>query len=108
MGIKVELTRNIMIGIVTILTAVVISFCGQIGFVGFIVPHMARRFVGPDFRYLVPASALLGAICMTGVYYIAMLVGYASNINFVTSLVGGLAFLIMIMRFRNRRYADWA
>lgn len=108
MGIKVELTRNIMIGIVTILTAVVISFCGQIGFVGFIVPHMARRFVGPDFRYLVPASALLGAICMTGVYYIAMLVGYASNINFVTSLVGGLAFLIMIMIFRNRRYADWA
>lgn len=108
MGIRVELTRNVMVGIVTVLTAVVISFCGQIGFVGFIVPHLARRFVGPDFRYLIPGSALLGAICMMVVYYIATLVGYSSNINFVTSFVGGSIFLIMIARFRNRRYADWA
>lgn len=108
MGIRVELTRNVMIGVVTVLTAVVISFCGQIGFVGFIVPHLARRFVGPDFRYLIPGSAILGALCMMVVYYIATLIGYASNINVVTSLVGGLAFLVMIMRFRNKRYADWA
>lgn len=108
MGIRVELIRNIMVGVVTILTAVVISFCGQIGFVGFIVPHLARRFVGPDFRYLVPGSALMGAICMMVVYYIATVIGYSSNINFVTSLVGGSIFLIMIARFRNRRYADWA
>ena len=108
MGIRVELTRNIMIGIVTILTAVVISFCGQIGFVGFIVPHMARRFVGPDFRYLIPGSALLGAACMIFVYYVASVIGYSSNINVVTSLVGGTIFLVLIMRFRNRRNADWA
>lgn len=108
MGIRVEMTRNIMVGVVTILTAVVISFCGQIGFVGFIIPHLARRFVGPDFRYLVPGSALLGAVCMMAVYYIATVIGYSSNINFVTSLVGGTIFLIMIIRFRNKRYADWA
>lgn len=108
MGIRVELTRNIMIAIVTALTALVLSFCGQIGFVGFIIPHLARRFVGPDFRYLVPGSALLGAVCMTLVYYIANVVGYVSNINFITSLVGGSIFLIMIIRFRNKRYADWA
>ena len=108
MGIRVELTRNLMVGIVTFLTAIVISFCGQIGFVGFIIPHLARRFVGPDFRYLVPGSALLGAVCMMTVYYIATVIGYSSNINFVTSLVGGTIFLIMIIRFRNKRYADWA
>ena len=108
MGIRVELTRNLMVGIVTFLTAIVISFCGQIGFVGFIIPHLARRFVGPDFRYLVPGSALLGAVCMMTVYYIATVIGYSSNINFVTSLVGGTIFLIMIIRFRNKRYADCA
>ena len=108
MGMRVERTRNIMIALVTILTALVISFCGQIGFVGFIIPHLARRFTGPDFRYLIPGSALLGAICMTAVYYIANLASYASNINFITSLVGGSIFFIMIIRFRNKRYADWA
>lgn len=108
MGIRVERTRNLMIATVTVLTALVISFCGQIGFIGFIIPHLARRFVGPDFRYLIPGSALLGATCMTGIYYIANLASYASNINFITSLVGGSAFFIMIIRFRNKRYADWA
>lgn len=108
MGIRVELTRNVMVAVVTVLTAVVISFCGQIGFVGFVIPHMARRITGTDFRYLVPASALLGAGMMMLVYYIASMIGYSSNINFVTSLAGGTIFLIMIIRFRNKRYADWA
>ncbi len=108
MGIRVELTRNVMVGVVTALTAIVISFCGQIGFVGFIIPHLARRFVGPDFRYLVPGSALLGGICMIVVYYAASLVGYTSNINFITSLVGGSIFLVMVVAYRNRRNADWA
>lgn len=108
MGIRVEMTRNVMVGIVTVLTAVVISFCGQIGFVGFIIPHIARRFAGTDFRYLIPGSVLMGASMMMLVYYIATMIGYSSNINFVTSLAGGTIFLIMIIRFRNRRYADWA
>ena len=108
MGINAGLTRNVMVGVVTLMTAVIISFCGQIGFVGFIVPHLARRITGSDFRYLIPGSALLGASVMMFVYYIASLTGYSSNINFVTSIAGGTIFLIMIMRFRNRRYADWA
>lgn len=108
MGIRVELTRNIMVAIVTILTAIVISFCGMIGFVGFIIPHMARRFIGPDFRYLIPASAMLGAICMMVVYYIATVVNYADNINFMTSIIGGIIFLIMLVKFRRNSNADWA
>lgn len=105
---RVEFTRNLMVGIVTALTAIVISFCGMIGFVGFIVPHMTRRITGSDFRYLMPASALMGALCMTIVYHVAGIVGYTSNINVMTSVVGGAIFLAMLIRFRSGRNADWA
>lgn len=108
MGMRVDRTRNLMVGIVTALTAIVISFCGMIGFVGFIVPHMTRKLTGSDFRYLMPASAFLGALCMVVVYHIAGIIGYTTNINVVTSVVGGTIFLLMLIRFRSERNADWA
>ncbi|MBQ9014640.1 MAG: iron ABC transporter permease [Firmicutes bacterium] len=108
MGLRVDLTRNVMVAVVTILTAIVIAFCGMIGFIGFIVPHMARRITGPDFRWLLPGSAMLGAITMLVIYYIATAVNYADNINFMTSLIGGTGFLIMMIRARRKSNADWA
>lgn len=108
MGIRVEFTRNLMVAIVTIMTAIVISFCGMIGFVGFFIPHLARRVTGPDFRWLMPASALIGAIFMMVIYYIASCVNYADNINFMTSLIGGIAVLILLVRYRRKSHADWA
>ena len=108
MGIRVDLIRNGMVAIVTILTAVCLSFCGQIGFVGFIIPHMARLLVGPDFRYLIPASCLTGAISMVVVYNAALMLGYSTNINLMTSLLGGTGFLFLLIRFRRNSNADWA
>ena len=108
MGLRVDLTRNLMVTVVTVLTAVVIAFCGMIGFIGFIVPHMARRITGPDFRWLLPGSAMLGAITMLVIYYVATAVNYADNINFMTSLIGGTGFLIMMIKARRQSNADWA
>lgn len=108
MGINAERERNITVAVVTAITAVVISFCGMIGFAGFIIPHIARRFTGPDLRYLIPASALLGADIMMFVYYAATCFNYSTSINFMTSLAGGLIFLCMLIRFRSRKNADWA
>lgn len=108
MGMNVKLVRYSLIAIVTAMTAIVISFCGQIGFVGFIIPHVARRLVGADFKYLVPASAILGATIMMLVYYVGTALDYAQNINFVTSLVGGTLFLIMVVKYRKKSNADWA
>jgi iron complex transport system permease protein len=108
MGVRVPLIRNLTVGVVTLLTAVVLSFCGMIGFVGLIVPHVARRMVGPDFNYLIPASALLGAASMMLVFHIASALGLATNINMMTSLVGGILFFCMLLYYRRRGHADWA
>ncbi|GAF92502.1 unnamed protein product, partial [marine sediment metagenome] len=47
---------------ISLITGVVVSFSGIIGFVGLIVPHLMRMFLGPDHRQLIPASALGGAV----------------------------------------------
>lgn len=108
MGIPVKRLQNTSIVIVTVMTAVVISFCGMIGFIGFITPHMARRLTGPDIRFLIPSSALVGSIVMVIVYYTASMFEISDNINFMTSLLGGGIFLLMTVSLRRRHNADWA
>ena len=101
MGISIGRTRNTMVALCTILTALVISFCGPIGFVGFMVPHLARRIVGPDFRFLLPASAALGAIMVVFVHMVTFLgiPGVATgSTGVVTGLVGCAMFLVMAVR----------
>ncbi len=62
LGISVERTRIIFIALASLLAASSVSVAGLLGFVGLIVPHAARLFVGSNYRYLFPASALLGAV----------------------------------------------
>ncbi|MDY3982583.1 MAG: iron ABC transporter permease [Veillonellaceae bacterium] len=61
LGLPVEQTRFLMTAVAALLAAGAVSVAGLIGFVGLIIPHMARMCIGTDFRYLLPASALLGA-----------------------------------------------
>ena len=60
LGIKVERTRFILIIISSILGGASVSVVGMLGFVGLIVPHMARLFIGSDYRFLIPATVFLG------------------------------------------------
>lgn len=60
LGLNVELTRLTATAIAALLAASAVSVAGLLGFVGLIVPHAARLVVGSDYRYLLPASALLG------------------------------------------------
>jgi iron complex transport system permease protein len=61
LGVPVERTKLVVILAAALLTAGAVSVTGIIGFVGLVVPHMARRVVGPDHRLLLPAAALAGA-----------------------------------------------
>ena len=61
LGIPVQRFKNIAIVTVAAATGASVAVCGGIGFVGIVVPHLLRLLIGPDHRYLLPASALLGA-----------------------------------------------
>ncbi len=61
LGIKTTNTRRLIILASTLITASTVSVCGMVGWVGLIIPHVARAVVGANFRKLIPASALIGA-----------------------------------------------
>ncbi|WP_231571719.1 FecCD family ABC transporter permease [Gordoniibacillus kamchatkensis] len=62
LGVNVERTKIVVLVTASMLTAASVSVAGVIGFVGLIVPHLVRLTVGPDYRLLLPLSALGGAI----------------------------------------------
>lgn len=68
LGVDAPRMRVALVFLCTLLTAIVVSFCGVVGFVGFLVPHIARRAVGPDLRFLLPASAVIGSLFTLGGY----------------------------------------
>lgn len=65
LGLRVNLTRTIMIAVAALLAASAVCVVGLLGFVGLIIPHTARLLVGSDYRFLLPSSALLGAAVVT-------------------------------------------
>ncbi|MBP2655324.1 MAG: ABC-type transporter, integral rane subunit [Firmicutes bacterium] len=65
LGLRVEATRIMMTAIAALLAASSVSVVGLLGFVGLIVPHAARLLLGSDYRFLLPASALLGISVVT-------------------------------------------
>ncbi|MCC8123334.1 MAG: iron ABC transporter permease [Oscillospiraceae bacterium] len=108
MGLNVKAFRNVLVAVCTILTAIVLAYCGQISMLGFMMPHLARYIVGPDFRYLAPASALMGGISTLLVYDVCYLFGATNRFNFYTSIVCGVFSLIIFVRYRRARHGDWA
>ncbi|MBO4365635.1 MAG: iron ABC transporter permease [Eggerthellaceae bacterium] len=108
LGISVNFTRNAVMIVCTIMTAVVVSFCGNVGFVGFLVPHVARKFVGPDLRYLVPASALVGSVYLLISNYVMSLGNIlSSSLGTFTSLIGVIFFIVALVSQRRQGNADW-
>ncbi|MCD8358525.1 MAG: iron ABC transporter permease [Oscillospiraceae bacterium] len=108
MGLNVTTFRNLIIVVCTILTAVVMSFCGQLTMLGFMMPHFARYLVGPDFRYLVPVSTLLGGITTLVVYDVCYMTGMTERFNMYTGVICSVMSVLFILFYRRNRHADWA
>jgi iron complex transport system permease protein len=103
MGINVNRTRYAMIIICTVMTGLAISFAGHVAFLGFISAHLARRIVGPDFRYLLPASVFVGAGLLTLIQYVAQsglpfTSPYAAGV--ICSVIGPCLFLFVVLKQR--------
>lgn len=104
LGVSVVRCHRYLIVLSALGVGAVVAVGGMIGFVGLVVPHLVRLLVGPDNRYLLPLSALLGALFLTLADVLArMLIAPAElPLGVVTSLVGGPFFLMMIL-YRRRR-----
>lgn len=104
LGINVDVTRIAVLIAAALMTSVIISFVGIIGFIGLLAPHLARKIVEDDKRLLFPASAAIGACIMLA----AMLIGqnafpFVVPVGIITSLVGGPLFLwILFSKFREK------
>lgn len=101
MGVDSKRTQLVVVGVCTLLTAIIICFCGRVGFVGFLVPHLARRAVGPNFKYLLPASMAFGAVFVTGAYLVvSVLLGpdYETMVGMFISIFGAAVFLVQTLR----------
>ncbi len=102
LGIPVQRFKNIAIVTVAAATGASVAVSGGIGFVGIVVPHLLRLLIGPDHRYLLPASALLGASMLLAADTVSRVVAAPAElpIGIVTAAVGAPFFLWILLRRR--------
>lgn len=104
LGINVTLLRLLFILMATVISALTVVMGGIIGWVGLLIPHIARMLVGPDNRILLPASALIGATYLLIADDIArMLFRVEIPIGILTSLVG-IPFFAFVLRKSKKRW----
>jgi iron complex transport system permease protein len=103
LGIGVARLRLGLFTLAAVITGTLVALAGSIGFVGLMVPHIARRLVGARHGVLLPIAALLGALLVVGVDILARVVLAPQElpIGIITAAVGGL-FFIWLMRRRVR------
>ncbi|WP_119315377.1 FecCD family ABC transporter permease [Calidithermus terrae] len=104
LGLPLGRLKLFLIAVVTLLTAAAVAQAGIIGFVGLVAPHILRRLAGGDYRYLLPASALGGAVLMVYADLLARLLIAPAElpVGMVTTLLGGPFFLYLLWRERGR------
>ena len=98
-GVNARRVRAIVIICATLITASAVSVSGMIGWVGLVIPHMMRRIVGSDYRYLMPASMLGGGLFLLLVDNFSRNISSAEiPIGILTAFIGAPFFLALITR----------
>jgi len=101
LGVDVRRLRGIVIAAATLMTASVVAIAGVIGWIGLMMPHIARMLVGPNFARLLPASMLLGAAFMLAVDTVARsLARVETPLGILTAVLGAPFFLWLLARGR--------
>ncbi|MBQ0914152.1 iron ABC transporter permease [Streptomyces sp. RM99] len=109
LGVDVERLRIVLVLVIALLTAAAVSVAGVIGFVGLVVPHLLRMAAGPGHRFLIPGSALLGALVLLAADLAARTVAEPAELplGVLTALLGSPFFFWLLRRTR-RRQGGWA
>ncbi|MGW4854338.1 FecCD family ABC transporter permease [Streptomyces sp. NPDC004288] len=109
LGVDVERLRVVLILVVALLTAAAVAVAGIITFVGLLVPHLLRMVNGPGHRFLVPGSALGGAVVLTAGDLAARTAAAPAELplGVLTALLGSPFFFWLLRRTR-RKQGGWA
>ncbi|PIV39434.1 MAG: iron ABC transporter permease [Candidatus Omnitrophica bacterium CG02_land_8_20_14_3_00__42_8] len=105
LGIDIEKVKITLLLVATLITSLTVSICGIIGFAGLMMPHIARRLVGPDHRMLLPASVLMGAafLLLCDIFSKTMLAPKEIPIGVITSFIG-VPFFIYVLKKSRKAY----
>ncbi|WP_426201586.1 FecCD family ABC transporter permease [Pseudomonas sp. TWP3-1] len=105
LGIPVRRVQFVLIGCAALVTAVMVSIVGSIGFVGLVIPHAARLMLGTSHGRLLPASALGGAVFLIAADVLSrtLIKGQVIPVGVVTALVGAPVFALILIARRNAR-----
>lgn len=111
LGVNTDAIRIISMVLSSLLTAVAVSFVGIIGFVGLLAPHIIRRVIGSDHRFLLPGSMLLGALVLLVADTVGRNMGelldwalgldlpsFIIPVGIITSFIGGPLFIYILVR----------
>ncbi|MDD1702841.1 MAG: iron chelate uptake ABC transporter family permease subunit [Methanoregula sp.] len=101
LGVNVERLKIFLLAISSLVTGIAVAIAGCIGFVGLITPHIVRLVVGPDHRFLLPASMLAGGILLALSDTVARTVGNEVPVGVITAFLGAPFFIWLL----KRRYA---
>lgn len=104
LGVHVERVRITGMLAASLVTAVIVSFLGVIGFLGLVVPHMVRRIIGGDHRFLMPATVISGALLLLISDTVARLVlmPHVLPVSILTAFMGAPAFIYLLVRGRRK------
>lgn len=100
LGVPVQRLKALAILLVAVSVGASVAGAGMIGFVGIVVPHVLRLVAGPDHRFLLPASALLGAVLLTAADTVARVIVAPAElpIGILTAAIGAPFFLWLLLR----------
>jgi iron complex transport system permease protein len=101
LGVRTDRLKGIIIVCTTLITAAAVSVCGIVGWVGLVIPHLARMWVGPDHRALLPAACSIGATYLLLIDDVARTAS-ASEIplGILTAIVGAPFFAYLLRKTR--------
>lgn len=103
-GVKVEHLRFRGLCISTLAASVCLAFTGIIGFIGLMAPHIGRMLIGNDNRYLIPCSALLGALILlvSDTFARTIMDPVEIPVGVIMYVIGGIFFMILILQGKHR------
>lgn len=105
LGLRVNLTRFLLLTLSSILAGSVVSYAGLLGFIGLIVPHICRSLFGNDVRFLLPCSALLGAsfVILCDLIGRVLFAPFELPVGIIMSFIGGPFFLYLLLKKKGGR-----